>query len=115
MEQQKIFLKSNKDYYNIKLNDEETEFKITGKEKEAQTKVPQIETDIDKDYKTYTGDLTQDRYCGYRSATGEEENSYQFMCGKYTSFEVDVNGETIEGIDKIDDLSTFSLVDENQE
>lgn len=57
LEQQKIFLKSNKDYYNIKLNDEQTEFKITGKEKEAQTKVPQVETNIDKEYQRYTGDL----------------------------------------------------------
>lgn len=37
------------------------------------------------------------------------------MCGKYTSFEIDVNEESIEGRDKIDDLSIFSLVDENQE
>ena len=115
LEQQKIFLKSNNDYYNIKINDEQTEFEITGKEKEAQTKVPKIESDIDKNYKTYTGDLNEDRYCGYWSAIEEDKNSYQFMCGKYTSCEVEINWETIEGKDKIDDLSTFSLVDENQE
>jgi hypothetical protein len=114
LDQQKIFLESNNDYYNLKVSEEQTEFKITGKEKEAQAKTPKVEIDTDNDNAKYVGDLEENRTCGYWSST-ETKDSYQFMYGKYKSFEVDVRGDAIEGADKITDLNSFSLVDENQE
>jgi len=90
LEQQKIFLEQNNDYYNLKLNDDQTQFSISGKEKEEQSKMPTLDISTNKDYKAYTGDLNQERHCGYRSTKGEDENSYQFMCNKYKSFEVNI-------------------------
>lgn len=114
LDQQKIFLEANNDYYNIKTNDDQTQFIISGKDKEKQTKMPKVEIETDKNDVAYTGDLNNDRYCGYRSSKPNED-SYQFMCGKYKSFEVTVKGENIEGTDKITDIGSFSLTDENQE
>jgi len=37
------------------------------------------------------------------------------MGDKYTSFDVNIKGEKVEGKDKIEDLSTFSLINENEE
>lgn len=116
LDQQKIFLKSNNDYYKIKLDETKTEFKIIGKEKEKQLMMPKVETETDSDYKAYAWDITQERYCGYRASKWENDDSYQFMCDKYTSFAVDVKKDNkIEGKDKIKDLENFWLVDENEE
>jgi hypothetical protein len=74
-----------------------------------------LDISTNKDYKQYIGDLDQERNCGYRSAKSEDENSYQFMCNKYTSYKIDIKGDEIQGEDKISDISSFSLVNENEE
>lgn len=78
-----------------------------------------MEVGTDKNDAPYIGDLNQDRICEYWATKSDKENSYQFMCGKYTSLDVTTTGvdqKTITGLDKIDsDLNKFSLVDNNQE
>ena len=115
LDQQKIFLEANDDYYNIKINDNEKEFTIIGKNNEKQSKMPVLDISTDKEYDKYAWDIKKERHCGYRSAKKDDENSYQFMGDKYTSFDVNIKGEKVEGKDKIEDLSTFSLINENEE
>ena len=115
LDQQKIFLEANNDYYNIKINDNQKEFTIIGKEKEKQSMMPVLKIKTNNDYRQYTGDITKERHCGYRSTKKDDENAYQFMGDNYTSFDVNIKGEKVEGKDKIEDLSAFSLVNENEE
>ena len=117
--EQKIIIQPNNDFYKITVlpkTGDFQQFKIDGIEEEKQSLIPIIETDLDKDYKLYKGDLDENRSCNYWSTKKTDTEAYQFMCGKYTSLDIEVkDNTTIQGTDKIKDLSAFSLVDENQE
>ncbi len=122
--QQKIIIKSTKDYYVVSVDDVVTgtkttqQFKIDAKKDKTEERTPEIDTfEVEKDYTKYTGDLTAERYCSFRAYDSTSlTDSYKFdEKDGYTSLDIKVNAGQISGTDKVTGVQSFDIVDQDQD